>query len=73
MGHFDGFQALDISIHAPREGSDSASAWLTNTTSISIHAPREGSDGVRDMVRPPGLISIHAPREGSDVLSTTGT
>ena len=33
-----------ISIHAPREGSDSAGYNRTDILVISIHAPREGSD-----------------------------
>ena len=33
-----------ISIHAPREGSDSCRETLVNMWRISIHAPREGSD-----------------------------
>ena len=37
---------LEISIHAPREGSDLWGYWKNNSwTLISIHAPREGSDG----------------------------
>ena len=36
---------LDISIHAPREGSDQAGEHVLVRTHISIHAPREGSDG----------------------------
>ena len=57
----------EISIHAPREGSDDWNTQLGHAQEISIHAPREGSD------RHPGppvavpLISIHAPREGSDM------
>ena len=35
---------LDISIHAPREGSDFAAGGRPEKTLISIHAPREGSD-----------------------------
>ena len=34
----------EISIHAPREGSDIGWADIRSTNSISIHAPREGSD-----------------------------
>ena len=33
-----------ISIHAPREGSDTATDELLSLLIISIHAPREGSD-----------------------------
>ena len=57
----------DISIHAPRTGSDHNRALLLSSTScISIHAPRTGSDhhvGADQAVR---VISIHAPRTGSD-------
>ncbi len=34
----------EISIHAPREGSDIQVADDASYTAISIHAPREGSD-----------------------------
>ena len=34
----------NISIHAPREGSDSYVSEKIYTYFISIHAPREGSD-----------------------------
>ena len=33
-----------ISIHAPREGSDSGVGAAKQLAKISIHAPREGSD-----------------------------
>ena len=37
---------MAISIHAPREGSDSCSGNVyPQSQKISIHAPREGSDG----------------------------
>ena len=35
---------MQISIHAPREGSDTGDIPLSILDSISIHAPREGSD-----------------------------
>ena len=35
---------IDISIHAPREGSDNYDVVAQSDTEISIHAPREGSD-----------------------------
>ena len=35
----------DISIHAPRKGSDRKRAQGRQASQISIHAPREGSDG----------------------------
>ena len=34
----------EISIHAPREGSDGNRRQSSPTLKISIHAPREGSD-----------------------------
>ena len=37
--------ALEISIHAPREGSDLFQGADLHIAKISIHAPREGSDG----------------------------
>ena len=47
---------LQISIHAPREGSDLAiPKALLSTVDISIHAPREGSDR---FVRPSLSITI---------------
>ena len=65
--HRDHLRLPDISIHAPREGSDQA-PWHPDKPrdNISIHAPREGSDGPGRIRRVPGGISIHAPREGSD-------
>ena len=41
---YHGVAYLIISIHAPREGSDSRSRKSCKRSSISIHAPREGSD-----------------------------
>ena len=60
------YQTGQISIHAPREGSDSGFAYPVCQETISIHAPREGSDnrGCKDYRK--NRISIHAPREGSD-------
>ena len=44
---------LDISIHAPREGSDGYPGTIKLIERISIHAPREGSDATGP-VRPYG-------------------
>ena len=64
----------DISIHAPREGSDGLFAVAFQATKISIHAPREGSDiAQQNLVVNKILISIHAPREGSDSCSAFTT
>ncbi len=61
---------FQISIHAPREGSDPDGADADADAPISIHAPREGSDRLRTKwCREKFLISIHAPREGSDDAS----
>ena len=57
-----------ISIHAPRVGSDSLGSvtWAISGT-ISIHAPRVGSDcGAQRPANGTPTISIHAPRVGSD-------
>ena len=58
---------VDISIHAPRTGSDIIGAGtIVRPLTISIHAPRTGSDvEISDLSRG-GDISIHAPRTGSD-------
>ena len=45
MDRFAGSCVERISIHAPREGCDTASRWSpTRISHISIHAPREGCD-----------------------------
>ena len=60
-------KAEAISIHAPREGSDTqVGENVTVTGGISIHAPREGSDVYNVVTNKDKTISIHAPREGSD-------
>ena len=62
-------KSFEISIHAPREGSDPVIPEQTVRAEISIHAPREGSDPVvTSNLRNMSTISIHAPREGSDVV-----
>ncbi len=59
---------VEISIHAPRGGSDVGCGFWASGTLISIHAPRGGSDGgQRHAVAPLG-ISIHAPRGGATCL-----
>ena len=56
-----------ISIHASREGGDSAIKKEVAMSEISIHASREGGDsrrsGRRVLLQ---NISIHASREGGD-------
>ena len=65
------FIPLEISIHAPRMGSDAAvGSVCPGFLGISIHAPRMGSDGRTRRPHPRNqLISIHAPRMGSDNAS----
>ena len=43
--HFEWEPMHEISIHAPRVGSDGGSAKRADAVNISIHAPRVGSDG----------------------------
>ena len=59
--------ARQISIHAPRTGSDPAVDGRRVVADISIHAPRTGSDVPCHVRLAAILISIHAPRTGSDV------
>ena len=60
--------AQQISIHAPRTGSDASTViFLRQKMAISIHAPRTGSDHATRNRQGTGFISIHAPRTGSDV------
>ncbi len=70
---------IDISIHAPCEGGDTAWWIVTHTKSIaiSIHAPCEGGDFAHfSDISLNCCISIHAPCEGGDVgdkiLALTG-
>ena len=60
---------LEISIHAPRVGSDVVGVSVgVIRHPISIHAPRVGSDGTtRLSLDVLAEISIHAPRVGSDM------
>ena len=60
------WDAMNISIHAPREGGDIDIDDLQECMDISIHAPREGGDDVYAQIMAKLNISIHAPREGGD-------
>ena len=63
-------RVLDISIHAPREGSDEANLPQLMDTGLFLSTlPARGATQVWRAVWPCGYISIHAPREGSDVHS----
>ena len=60
-------ERLEISIHAPRVGSDADWSAHEPALRISIHAPRVGSDLAACLSLPlRHRISIHAPRVGSD-------
>ena len=58
----------EISIHAPRVGSDFRCIDLVAPFNISIHAPRVGSDNRLSFAPEAKPISIHAPRVGSDCV-----
>ena len=59
---------VDISIHAPRGGSDIDTPSKVHVARISIHAPRGGERRCSiSAISLSGKISIHAPRGGSDV------
>ena len=57
----------EISIHAPRAGSDASYLQSNTYHDISIHAPRAGSDDAIFLAIRNSQISIHAPRAGSDL------
>ena len=67
-GQYDLLIIHQISIHAPREGSDLDFEVILMSCYISIHAPREGSDPKVLRLVDLYKISIHAPREGSDLI-----
>ena len=61
------YYKIEISIHAPRGGSDIPIYSPGFFIAISIHAPRVGSDhGYVLGLACVRTISIHAPRGGSD-------
>ena len=71
LGLPDTVEIVDISIHAPRVGSDQVMIEAAaQTMGISIHAPRVGSDDGTIYALPQRFISIHAPRVGSDCVTT---
>ena len=57
---------LEISIHAPREGSDYNRILERCAPVISIHAPREGSDpGIPVSLQPHGQFQSTLPVRGA--------
>ena len=61
----------NISIPAPRMGSDAFALGFERFKKISIHAPRMGSDYIASPFVGVKAISIHAPRMGSDHRTVT--
>ena len=61
---------LPISIHAAREGGDTAYSAQHTVRQISIHAAREGGDIIGMWLGMGVKISIHAAREGGDGRSS---
>ena len=61
------FAKQDISIHAPREGSDRTPGWRLRSASLFLSTlPARGATTVPQLKLADWAISIHAPREGSD-------
>ena len=61
------FFAQNISIHAPREGSDTRCAlWAVSRGEFQSTLPARGATDTCEMSNEAYRISIHAPREGSD-------
>ena len=64
---------IDISIHAPRGGSDTRPSEVTMTIFIfQSTLPVEGATSGKTAWSDKSTISIHAPRGGSDVDKITG-
>ena len=68
---------LVVSIHAPREGCDTASERALDASKVSIHAPREGCDFVRAFLlrldegfnsRTPGGVRLISVRRSTTQL-----
>ena len=58
---------INISIHAPREGSDKQGhGTISPTTHFYPRSPRGERPGAEGLATAYSRISIHAPREGSD-------
>ena len=58
-----------ISIHAPREGCDSADLDIAHEAGISIHAPREGCDDIITVLLRSGMNNFN-PRTPRGVRQT---
>ena len=61
---------INISIHAPREGSDKQGhGTISPTTHFYPRSPRGERPGAEGLATAYSRISIHAPREGSDAAA----
>ncbi len=64
---------IQISIHAPREGSDGRKpGWWTRCNTFLSTLPARGATALHDGPDALIVISIHAPREGSDSAEAAG-
>ena len=64
---YNAIRLLDISIHAPREGSDlTRSLFAKNHGKFQSTLPVRGATHLKSISQAFFWISIHAPREGSD-------
>ena len=62
------FRPFCISIHAPREGSDSNQNFTLITAIFQSTLPVRGATNDYTQIITRVVISIHAPREGSDLI-----
>ena len=56
----------DVSIHAPREGSDHSLAIASHSLLFQSTPPVRGATTTLPPTALTAQVSIHAPREGSD-------
>ena len=63
---------IDVSIHAPRVGSDFPGCRLcAELICFNPRSPRGERPAYQDVDQQPIIVSIHAPRVGSDHIVTT--
>ena len=60
MGHFDGFQSLDISTHALREEGDAGTIWPTPPSASNFY-PRPPRGGRRVGVDAMKILRLFLP------------
>ncbi len=59
-------QTVNVSIHAPNEGSDFVAEQAANLMKFQSTLPMKGATRANRLHRGCCLVSIHAPNEGSD-------